>query len=306
MEKQSTIKVQNLKKYYGDVKAVDDLSIEIFAGEVFGFLGPNGAGKTTTVEMLEGLRDADSGSISVLGCSIPKEAEKIKQEVGVQLQITDLPELIKVKELLVLFESYYDKSIGVNNALELIGLKEKSKAYTKHLSGGQKQRLALALALINDPKLLVLDEPTTGLDPQARRSIWDIVKNLKQSGKTILLTTHYMEEAEQLCDRVGIIDQGKIIALGSPSELIEKQNLASAIELELKDGSSIKKNQFKEIEEIYQEGEKVTIFSRDSQKLLIKLVRALDNGELPIQQISLRKASLEDVFLDLTGRKLRE
>jgi ABC-2 type transport system ATP-binding protein len=306
MEKQLSIKIDNLKKYYGDVKAVDDLSIEIFSGEVFGFLGPNGAGKTTTVEILEGLREADGGNISVLGFSIPEEIEKIKQKVGVQLQATDLPELIKVEELLILFESYYNQSIGVNKALELIGLQEKSKTYTKHLSGGQKQRLALALALINDPELLILDEPTTGLDPQARRNIWDIVKDLKKSGKTILLTTHYMEEAEQLCDRVGIIDQGKIIALGSPSELIEKQNLASAIELELKDGHSISKDQFKEIEEIYQEEQKVTIFSRKSQELLIKLVRALDQGTLPIQQISLRKASLEDVFLELTGRKLRE
>lgn len=306
MEKQPSIKIQHLKKYYREVKAVDDLSIEIYSGEVFGFLGPNGAGKTTTVEILEGLREADKGDIFVLGFSIPEEIEEIKQKVGVQLQATDLPELIKVEELLILFESYYDKSIGVKKALELIGLEEKSKTYTKHLSGGQKQRLALALALINDPELLILDEPTTGLDPQARRNIWDIVKDLKKSGKTILLTTHYMEEAEQLCDRVGIIDHGKIIALGSPSELIEKQNLASAIELELKDGFSIEKKLFKEIEEIYQEEQKVTIFSRESQKLLIKLVRALDLGTLPIQQISLRKASLEDVFLELTGRKLRD
>ena len=254
MEKQLSIKIENLKKYYGNVKAVDNLSIEIYSGEVFGFLGPNGAGKTTTVEILEGLREADSGTVSVLGFSIPKEIDRIKQKVGVQLQVTDLPELIKVEELLILFESYYDKSIGVKNALELIGLQEKRKTYTKNLSGGQKQRLALALALINDPELLILDEPTTGLDPQARRNIWDIVKDLKQSGKTILLTTHYMEEAEQLCDRVGIIDQGKIIALGSPAKLIEKQNLASAIELEMKDGFSFEKGQFQEMEEFHQEG----------------------------------------------------
>lgn len=306
MDKQPAIKIQNLKKYYNDVKAVDDLSVEIFPGEVFGLLGPNGAGKTTTVEILEGLRKADQGDVSVIGFSIPDELENIKQKVGVQLQTTDLPELIKVKELLIQFESYYEQSIGVDYILKLIGLEEKGKTYTKHLSGGQKQRLALALALINNPELLILDEPTTGLDPQARRNIWEIVKDLKKSGKTILLTTHYMEEAEQLCDRVGIIDYGKIIALGSPSELIEKQNLASAIELVLKDGFPLNKEQFREIEEIYQEGQKVTIFSRQSQKLLIKLVRALDNGELPIQKISLRRASLEDVFLDLTGRKLRE
>jgi len=304
--KQSSIQINNLKKSYGDVKAVDDLSIEIFSGEVFGFLGPNGAGKTTTVEILEGLRKADSGEVSVLGFSIPKQIEEIKQNVGVQLQVTDLPDLIKVEELLIMFESYYTQSIGVDKVLKLIGLEEKKRDYTKNLSGGQKQRLALALALINDPQLLILDEPTTGLDPQARRSVWEIVTNLQKSGKTILLTTHYMEEAEQLCNRVGIIDHGKVIALGSPSELIAKQNLASAIELDLEEGCSIAKEQFKEIEDMYQEGQKLTIFTRESQKLFIKLVRALDSGTLPIQQISLRKTSLEDVFLELTGRKLRE
>lgn len=302
----SAITILNLCKFYGEVKAVDDLSLDIYSGEIFGLLGPNGAGKTTIVEILEGLRKADSGEISMLNYSIPAQINSVKQKLGVQLQTTDLPELIKVEELLTLFANYYKKSLNPQKLLDRLGLIEKSKSYTKELSGGQKQRLALAMSLINDPDILILDEPTTGLDPQARRNIWEIIKNLQGEGKTILLTTHYMEEAEQLCNRVGIIDKGKIIALGSPQELIKKQNLATAIEFELNEDADVfDKDLFSGIEEFHQQDRRVTIFSRKPQQLLIELVRALDQGTLPIQQISLRKVSLEDVFLELTGRKLR-
>lgn len=301
------IQIEDIVKTYGDVKAVDYLSLNIYPQEVFALLGPNGAGKTTTVEILEGLRKAESGNISVLGYPVPREFDLIKQNIGIQLQVTDLPDLIRAEELLELFASYYSKSLPVNRVLDMVSLTEKKRVYTKQLSGGQKQRLALALALINDPEILILDEPTTGLDPQARRNIWKIIKNWQKAGKTILLTTHYMEEAEQICDRVGIIDRGKIIALGTPEELIRKQNLATAIEFELLEGAeNFDENLFPEIEGFYREGQKITAFSRDPQKILIELVRALDSGSLPIHQISLRKASLEDVFLELTGRKIRD
>ncbi|HDL18311.1 MAG TPA: ABC transporter ATP-binding protein [Bacteroidetes bacterium] len=304
---QPIIEMKDIVKFYGEVKAVDHLSLNIFHKEVFGLLGPNGAGKTTVVEILEGLRKADAGEISVLDQPVPEKLDRIKQKLGVQLQITDLPELIRVKELLVLFAGYYNHSLPVAQVLEMAGLTEKKQVYTKHLSGGQKQRLALALALINDPEILILDEPTTGLDPQARRNIWEIIKNWQKAGKTILLTTHYMEEAEQICDRVGIIDRGKIIALGTPEELIRKQNLATAIEFELSENAeNFDEKLFPEIEEFYRQGQNITAFSREPQKILVELVRALDNGSLPIKQISLRKTSLEDVFLELTGRKIRD
>lgn len=300
------ISIQHLHKSYGEIKAVNDFTLEIYRGEVFGLLGPNGAGKTTTVELLEGLRKADNGEIFVLDAAIPDQLDHIKEKIGVQLQVTELPELIRVEEYLALFASYYKKSIEPSRLLAMVGLEEKCHTFTKHLSGGQKQRLAFALALINDPELLILDEPTTGLDPQVRRSIWKVIRNLCDSGKTILLTTHYMEEAERICDRVGIIDHGRLIALGDPRDLIARQNLATAIELDLEGEMEFDRKLFPDIEEVFQEGTRLTIFSHHPREVLVQLVHALDQGTIPIQQISLRKATLEDVFLELTGHKIRE
>ena len=227
----SAIEVENLHKSYGDLKAVDGLSLDVEEGEVFGLLGPNGAGKTTTVEILIGLRQRDSGNVRVMGFDPAQESDAVKAQIGVQLQQTQLYPLLSVEEMLKLFASFYSNSVSIDELLELVGLNERRKAKYQHLSGGQKQRLSLALTLINDPELVFLDEPTTGLDPQARRALWEIVEQMRQQGKTVLLTTHYMEEAEVLCRRVAIIDHGKILALGAPRDLIEEFVPERAIEV---------------------------------------------------------------------------
>src|SRR5215470_7668566 len=210
------IVAEDLHKYYGKTRAVDGISVQVPAGEVFGMLGPNGAGKSTTIEMVEGLRVPDAGSVSVLGLRQPKEARSIKRRIGIQLQTTSLYPRLTVSEILDLFRSFYDgqKTVPTAELIRMVDLDEKSDTRSKALSGGQKQRLSVALALVNDPEILFLDEPTTGMDPQARRQLWDVMEQLKARGKTILLTTHYMEEAAQLCDRVAIVDHGKIIELG--------------------------------------------------------------------------------------------
>jgi ABC-2 type transport system ATP-binding protein len=242
----TVVEVTNLTKRYDDLVAVNDVSFNIEKGEIFGLLGPNGAGKTTTVEMIEGLRQSDDGAIRVCGLDVSKRLDRVKEIIGVQLQSTTIYDKIRVGEAIDLFGSYYQKTLPTTEVLDKVSLSDKKDSFVEALSGGQKQRLAIALAMVNDPEILFLDEPTTGLDPQARRNVWDIIEGLKEKGKTIVLTTHYMEEAERLCDRVGIMDMGRIIALDTPKDLIAKQNLESA------------------------------------------------------------KATLEDVFLELTGRNLRE
>ncbi len=221
----SVLQVNQLRKTYNSVIAVDGISFEVNEGEVFGILGPNGAGKTTTVEMIEGIRPIDSGEVKLLGIDIRKNSQKLKEMIGVQLQEGSFYDLLTVLETLDLLSSFYRKSRDLKKLLTLTGLEEKKKALVSKLSGGQKQRLALAAALVCEPLLLFLDEPTTGLDPQARHHTWRLINQIKQEGKTIVLTTHYMEEAERLCDRVAIMDYGKIIALDTPSSLI-KQLLA--------------------------------------------------------------------------------
>ena len=224
------VEVKDLTKRYGNLVAVDKVSFAIQEGEIFGILGPNGAGKTTTIEMIEALRKPDGGSIQVCHIDVTRRADKVKEIIGVQLQSTSLYDRIRVTEVIDLFGGYYPKSLPTSEVLQEISLVEKKDSFVESLSGGQKQRLALALSLVNDPRVLFLDEPTTALDPQARRATWDIIERLRQKGKTIILNTHYMEEAERLCDRVGIMDHGQIIALDTPSTLISKQNLDSAIE----------------------------------------------------------------------------
>ena len=227
----AVVEVKGLTKRYGDVIAVNEVSFDIEKGEIFGLLGPNGAGKTTTVELIEGLRKPDSGFIKVCGIDVSDGIDKVKELIGVQLQTTTLYDKIRIGEAIDLFGGYYQKSLPTAQILDGVSLSDKRDSFVEALSGGQRQRLALALALVNDPEILFLDEPTTGLDPQARRNVWDIVERLREQGKTIILTTHYMEEAERLCDRIGIMDQGKIIALDAPRDLIANQNLESAIEL---------------------------------------------------------------------------
>jgi ABC-2 type transport system ATP-binding protein len=218
----AALRVSNLKKSYKDVVAVNGLDLEVFPGECFGLLGPNGAGKTTTIEICEGLTDPDSGTVEVLGLQWANNAQELRERLGIQLQETQLPDKITVIETLQLFRSFYRQGLSAEDAMALVQLQEKRNSRVGNLSGGQKQRLALACALVGNPDLLFLDEPTTGLDPQARRQLWDLITRFKADGRTILLTTHYMDEAEQLCDRVAIVDHGKAIALGTPQELIEK------------------------------------------------------------------------------------
>ena len=212
--------LRGVRKSFADVTAVDGLDLEVARGECFGLLGPNGAGKTTTIEICEGLTVPDDGSVQLLGLNWSTGAEKLRQRIGIQLQETQFPDKLTVEETLRLFRSFFKRGISVDESIETAQLEEKRKSRVGGLSGGQKQRLAMACALVGDPELLFLDEPTTGLDPQARRHLWDLVDDLKQAGRTIILTTHYMEEAERLCDRVAIMDHGRVIALGTPQQLI--------------------------------------------------------------------------------------
>lgn len=302
----TVIEARNLKKRYGNVIAVDDVSFDIQKGEIFGLLGPNGAGKTTTVEMVEGLREPDNGSIRICGIDVLKKQDRVKEIIGVQLQSTTIYDKIRVGEAIDLFGGYYKRPLSTTEILEKVSLGEKRHSFTEALSGGQRQRLAIALAMVNDPEVLFLDEPTTGLDPQARRNVWDIIEALKQKKKTIVLTTHYMEEAERLCDRVGIIDMGRIIALDTPDNLIARQDLESAIELVTRNGGGEILRKFAPADKIVQEGNSYIVRTRNASSLLIDLVRMSENNGIDLENISVRKATLEDVFIELTGKKLRE
>jgi ABC-2 type transport system ATP-binding protein len=300
--------VKNLTKRYGQLVAVNDVSFSIEKGEIFGLLGPNGAGKTTTVEMIEGLRKPDSGSIEVCGIDVLKEPGRIKEIIGVQLQTTTLYDKIRVKEVIELFGGYYHKSLPTNQILEEVSLTDKKDSFVSTLSGGLQQRLAMALALVNDPEVLFLDEPTTGLDPQARRNVWSIIEDLKGRGKTVILTTHYMEEAEQLCRRVGIMDQGKIIAMDTPANLVANSGLASTIEF-----SCVPEEQDKMLQKLEgigkinrQDNNKFVIHTNESFRVLQEIARISVENNLNLKNITVREATLEDVFLSLTGKRLRE
>jgi ABC-2 type transport system ATP-binding protein len=303
----NAIELKDLTKRYGDLVAVNKISFAIEEGEIFGILGPNGAGKTTTLEMIEGLRRPDGGSIKVCGIDVTDKNDAVKKVIGVQLQTTSLYELIKVDEVIELFGSYYPKSISADQILQEVSLSEKRNSYVESLSGGQKQRLALALALVNDPEVLFLDEPTTALDPQARRNVWEIIERLSRRGKTIILNTHYMEEAERLCGRVGIMDHGQIIALDSPANLIIKQNLDAVVEFTSRNGTG--KEFFEKlpmVTRVTQDGQHFALHTRESSNLLTELVHLNEQNKVHLENISARSATLEDVFINLTGRKLRE
>jgi ABC-2 type transport system ATP-binding protein len=301
------IQVEALYKNYGSVEALRGASFEVQEGEVFGLLGPNGAGKTTTVEILEGLRTADRGRVSVCGLNPEHAAAEFKQEIGAVLQATALPDKLRVDEALDLFASFYRRRRSVPELVRRFGLEEKRNAFYSHLSGGQKQRLALALALVNDPRVVFLDEPTAGLDPQVRREIYDIIEELRRERKTILLTTHYIEEAERLCDRVAIIDFGCVIALGSPQELKDRSAGTTRIEVRLakpeEDGA------LRQLEGVTDcrsfEGLYVLHSTRPPQTI-VALVKHLEAGGNELQSLEMMAPSLEDVFLELTGRRLRD
>ncbi len=303
------INVEHLVKSYGAVKAVNDISFEVGQGEVFGMLGPNGAGKTTTVEIIEGLRQADSGKVSVLGLDITRAPARIKQKIGIQLQAPSLLPLLRVEELLGLFAGFFTHSLPVSEVLELLALTDSRKVLVKNLSGGQQQRLSVAMALINDPDIAFLDEPTTGLDPQSRRGLWVVIESMSKKGKTIFLTTHYMEEAERLCDRVAIIDHGQIIALGSPEELIKNHFEEKAIQFEMEPPpQSLILETLPGTISVAIDVNDVVIYSNDitaTMSAVLKYAEKIDATK-QLKDLHVREATLEDVFLKLTGRRIRE
>jgi ABC-2 type transport system ATP-binding protein len=301
------ISVRGLRKQFPKVLAVAGVDLDVAAGEVFGLLGPNGAGKTTTLEMIEGLTPADAGEIEVCGLNWKDGAQQIRSRIGVQLQATSLYNKITPREALDLFGSYYPKRRGTDELLDLVQLKEKADAYHVTLSGGQMQRLALALALVNDPEVVFLDEPTAGLDPQGRRSLWEVVRAMKAEGRTVVLTTHYMDEAEALCDRLAILDHGKILRSGTPGELIASLGIPSVLELTFAgappDPSSFSEKLGAAIEV---RGAVWEIPTPDPKTLLPRLMTAIEREKLDYDQLHVRRATLEDVFLQLTGRSLRD
>ena len=301
------LSARKLRKQYPKVLAVDGLDLEVQRGEVFGLLGPNGAGKTTTLEMLEGLTPCDSGEIQLLGLDWKHDGPAIRARIGVQLQSTSLFNKITPREALNLYGSYYPKRLSADALLDLVQLSDKADAYHVTLSGGQMQRLALALALVNDPELVFLDEPTTGLDPQARRGLWDVVRQIKAEGRTVILTTHYMDEAEVLCDRLAIIDHGQVLTEGSPIGLIRQLDIPSVVELTFV-GAAPDPAAFAQRlgQPVTARAELWEIPTHDPKALLPGLLEAAEAARLPYQQIHVRRATLEDVFLQLTGRSLRD
>ena len=304
---ESIIQVEDLYKSYGDVKAVRGVSFAVEEGEVFGLLGPNGAGKTSTVEILEGLRAPDGGLVRVCGLDPEKSGAEFKERIGAVLQSTSLPDKLRVKEALELFAHFYRRRADANELLKRFQLDEKRDAFYGHLSGGQKQRLALAMALVNDPQVVFLDEPTAGLDPQVRREIYDIIEQLKREKKTILLTTHYIEEAERLCDRVAIVDYGRVIALGTPRQL--KQGAAGTTRIEVRVARSMGDGRFARLEGVSDcrefDGAYVLHSSRPPQTI-VALVKELEAEHNELQGLEMFSPSLEDVFIELTGRRLRD
>jgi ABC-2 type transport system ATP-binding protein len=302
------ISVQGLKKSYGEVHAVKGIDFEIQPGEVFGLLGPNGAGKTTTVEILEGLRPRSSGDVTVLGFDPDRQRQKLKDRIGVCLQATNLPEKIRVREAMQVFAAFYTRHVDLSKLLHRLQLDEKRDAFYGTLSGGQKQRLALALALINDPQLIFLDEPTTGLDPQVRAEIHSLLEELKREHRTILMTTHYIEEAERLCDRVAIVDEGRIIALDTPARLQQQSRTASSIVVTCATPFPENRPAWAEAIQttIDPSGRTLTVHSRRPAATLVDLVKWIDQQGVELTDVNLKQPSLEDVFIELTGKTLRE
>ena len=301
------VQVENLTKNYGAVEALRGVSFEVREGEVFGLLGPNGAGKTSTVEILEGLRTPSSGRASVCGLDPHSGGAAFKQEIGAVLQSTALPEKLRVEEALKLFSSFYARRRSTSDLLERFGLAEKRNAFYGQLSGGQKQRLALALALVNEPRVLFLDEPTAGLDPQVRREMYDIIEELRRERKTILLTTHYIEEAERLCDRVAIIDHGRLIALGSPRELKERSAGTTRIEVRLArpvPGGALQA--LDGVADCHEFDGSYVLHSTHVPQTIVALVKHLEANGNELASLEIATPSLEDVFLELTGRRLRD
>jgi ABC-2 type transport system ATP-binding protein len=307
---QPALRVRQLRKAYKDVVAVNGLDLEVQAGECFGLLGPNGAGKTTTVEICEGLTAPDSGEVEVLGRRWSSDAAELRQRLGIQLQDTQLSEKLTVHETVRLFRSFFRQGAEAAAVIARVQLEEKQNSRVGDLSGGQKQRLALACALVGDPDFLFLDEPTTGLDPQARRQLWDLIEEFKKSGRTILLTTHYMDEAERLCDRVAIMDHGKEIALGTPRELIAANCAEQMVEFSA--GSAAQAldvpalRSIEGVREVRPENGAVILQVAELHTAVPALLAELTRQNVPLTELRTHSATLEDVFVTLTGRHLRD
>jgi len=300
------IKVENIRKSYDKTVAVDDVTFQVHEGEIFGMVGPNGAGKTTTIECIEGLRTHDQGQIQVLGVNPQKDGYRLRPRIGIQLQETSLQDRIKVWEALDLYRSFYPKSLDGQLLMEQLGLADhRDKNFTK-LSGGQKQRLFIALALIHDPELIFLDELTTGLDPHARHAIWDLIQEIRDRGKTIFLTTHFMEEAERLCDRVAIMDHGRIVAIDTPENLIREHSDESRVVFTvLGDFNIDEMNKLKSVDRIEAKGERIVVCGQ-GDRFIADVVNTLTTKKIPFRDLRTEHPNLEDVFLNLTGRELRD
>lgn len=307
----ASLRIRGLRKRYGDVTAVDGVNLDAYIGECLGLLGPNGAGKTTTIEICEGLTEADDGTVELFGLNWKSDEARLRQRIGIQLQDTQLSEKLTVEETVRLFRSFYGQGGPAEDVIALVQLEEKLGARVGGLSGGQKQRLAMACALVGDPDLVFLDEPTTGLDPQARRQLWDLVENLKGEGRTIILTTHYMDEAERLCDRVAIMDHGHIISLGTPQELIASVGGEHMVEF------AVAKNEDRRMDATALErldGVRRAHLDEDRYQLTVSelhrsvpaVLSELARQGVEVTQLRTHSATLEDVFVSLTGRHLRD
>jgi len=308
------IRVKDLRKQYpgrdGPVHAVNGLDLEIRRGECFGLLGPNGAGKTTTVEILEGLNKPTSGEVEVLGLRWEDDPAAIREQIGVTLQETRFPDKETVRELLTVFRSFYRQGVTVDEAIARVSLESKANALIEQLSGGQQQRLAVAVGLIGDPEILFLDEPTTGLDPQSRRQLWDVVLGLRERGRTVVLTTHYMDEAQRLCDRVAVIDYGKIIAMGSPAELIARLGGDHVIEFAVGGAETpLDLEALAGLDSVLSaraDADGYSLTAGEPHRAIPALLERLEDLGRPLLRLTTRHVSLEDVFVSLTGRHLRE
>ncbi len=301
------LRCSGLVKRYDEVVAVDGLDLAVRRGECFGLLGPNGAGKTTTVEILEGLIEADEGEVEVLGERWTGDGRRLRERLGIQLQETRLEEKLSVLETVTLFRSFYRRGVDPGEVLRAVGLEEKARAWVRQLSGGQQQRLSLACALVCEPEVLFLDEPTTGLDPQSRRKTWEVIERFRSRGGTVLLTTHYMEEAQRLCDRVAIIDRGKVIGSGSPAELIASLEADQVVEFDAEQPPRLDRlGELHGVQEVGRDGERIRLTVRQAHRTVPALLAELERQRIGLKRLTTHNATLEDVFMTLTGRHLRD
>jgi ABC-2 type transport system ATP-binding protein len=304
----AAIEVRGLvKEFPPDVRAVDGLDLRVARGECFGLLGPNGAGKTTTIEILEGIQRPTSGEVLVLGLRWEQSATSLRRRIGIQLQETELYDKLSVAETVTMFRSFYERKVAVDEIIQSVGLTEKRDVWVSKLSGGQKQRLAIACALVSEPELVFLDEPTTGLDPAARRALWDIIRGLRGRGRTVMLTTHYMEEAEKLCDRIAIVNRGKVIALGTPRELIARLGSDEIIELETEPG--LQAGQLATVRGVvacHTDGAGLRLAVKEIHVALPSVLDAVKAAGARPSRLTTRHATLDDVFVELTGKTIGE